>query len=227
MINRTTTDQDRENARRLFMLWKAKKGPLNLDQKKAASLLGYASQSMVSQQLHCKVALNTEAILKWAHLLQVPASEIDPTLGTFGIADATLRRTRVRVVTTMSGAAPGASETVEIVTRMTRQMYSVSVDIDGFEPFAKKGSHLIVSTDEEPISGDEVFIVYKMGEKDIHLIKRFVATDNARGVIVVKGLTSEEVEELDAGRVTTLDPIVSVERPIVNRPIRLRAKAAE
>lgn len=225
MTNRVITEKDRANARRLNNFWKAKKNQLNLDQGKAAKLLGYTAQATISQQLNAKFALNTDAILKWAQLLQVSPSDIDPDLGALGLSDTTLRRVKVPIAARMSGTQPGPFETVEIVTRMTRDLYGVTVDTDGFEPFAKKGSTLIVSKDEEPVSGDEVFIQYETASQRVHIVKRFVATDEDRGVIIVKGLTSEEMEELSKDRVALIDPIVSVERPIVNRPIRLRPTA--
>lgn len=101
-------------------------------------------------------------------------------------------------------------------------MYGVSVDTDGYEPFAKKGSTLIVSKDEEPISGDEVFIRYRLDNDSVHLIKRYIGTNEEKGVAIVAGLTSNEIEELMLARVELLDPIASIERPIVNRPVRLR-----
>jgi transcriptional regulator with XRE-family HTH domain len=224
MINRTITEQDRKNAARLKALWQAKKGPLNLTQVSAATALGYKAQSMVSQLLNGNVALNTDAILKWAQLLQVSPSDIDPSMTALGFSKSTLRQVKVAIIARMSGEPAGPFETVEITTQMARQVYGVTVDTEGFEPFAKKGSTLIISQEEEPVSGDEVFVRMTTPTGFIHLIKHYVMTDAARGVAVVRDLNDHQLEELPLDRVEVLDPIVSVERPIVTRPIRLRPR---
>src|SRR5690606_8794961 len=112
-----------------------------------------------------------------------------------------------------------------IVTSMTRQAYGISVDTKGFEPFAKEGSILIVSQEEEPVTGDEVFIRQRIGSGFIQMIKHFITVDSNRGVAIVRDLNGGEPEELDLDSVEVMDPIVGVERPKVNRPVRLRPRA--
>lgn len=224
MSIRTITEHDRKNAARLKALWEAKKGPLKLTQASAARALGYKTQSMISQLLNCNAALNTDAILKWAQLLQVSPSDIDPSMTSLGFTKSTLRQIKVAIIARMSGEPAGPFETVEITTQMTRQVYGVTVDTEGFEPFAKRGSTLIISQEEEPVSGDEVFVRMTTPTGFIHLVKHYVMTDAARGVAVVRDLNDHRLEELPLDRVEVLDPIVSVERPIVTRPIRLRPR---
>lgn len=226
MSNRTITEQDKKNAARLKALWEGKKGSLGLTQVTAAKALGYKTQSMVSQLLNAQAALNTDAILKWAQLLQVSPTDIDPSLSSLGFTKTALRQVKVSVVARMSGEPAGPFETVEITTQMARQMYGVTVDTDGFEPFAKRGSTLIISQEEEPISGDEVFIRLATQDSFLHLIKYYVMTDHTRGVAVVRDLEGGDPQELPLDRIEVLDPIVSVERPMVTRPIRLRQRAA-
>lgn len=226
MVNRIITEQDKKNAARLKALWEAKKGSLKLTQTSAAAALGYRNQSMVSQLLNAQVALNTDAILKWAQLLQVSPPDIDPSMTSLGFSRTTLRQVKVSIVARMSGEPAGPFETVEITTQMARQMYGVTVDTDGFEPFAKRGSTLIISQEEEPVSGDEVFIRLATHDSHLHLIKYYVMTDNSRGVAVVRDLDSDAVQELPLDRIEVLDPIVSVERPMVTRPVRLRPRTA-
>lgn len=222
MRTRTITEQDRQNAARLKALWLAKKGSLNLTQQIAAKRLG-CSQSMISQALNCQVALTTDAIIGWAQLLKVEPADIDPKLGALGFSSSPVRPLNVAILARMSGEPVGPFETVEVLTRMTRQVYGVSVDTDGFGPFAKKGSTLIISQEEEPVSGDEVFIrLQPPNGSAIHLIKTYLMTDLDRQVAVVRDLHSSNVEEYPLDQVELLDPILSVERPRVNRPIRLR-----
>ena len=226
MTNRTITPTDIGNSRRLNALWQAKKRDLGLTQTIAAEKMGYKSQSMISMQLKGEVALNADAILKWAQLLKVNPGDINPALSSLNFSSTPLRRVKVAVIARMSNEQPGTFETVEIMTQMTRQVYGISVDTDGFAPFAKRGSTLIVSQEEEPISGDEVFIRLSPQRQSLHMIKHYIATDISRGVIVVRELNGGEPEELALDDVEVIDPIVSVERPTVKRPIRLRPRQA-
>lgn len=225
MTNRTITQEDTAKAARLTKLWKAKKGPLSLTQRQVADKLGYRSQSMVSMQLNGEVALNTDAVLKWAQLLQVAPMEIDPSLSSLTFTKSTMRVVKAPVIARMSGEPVTPFETVEILTQMTRQVYAVLVDTDGFEPFAKRGSTLAICQDEEPVSGDEVFIRTQGASGYLHLIKEYITTDRSRGVVVVRDLNGREPEELDLDSIEVMDPIVSVERPRVNRPVRINSRA--
>jgi len=80
MENRRISTQDRENAARLKAVWDAKRKHLKLTQVKAAALLGFASQSTVAQYLNCDIRISTQAILKFAKLLEVDPIRIDPTI---------------------------------------------------------------------------------------------------------------------------------------------------
>lgn len=104
---------------------------------------------------------------------------------------------------------------------MTRQVYGISVDVTGFEPFAKRGTTLVVSLEEDPVSGDEVFIRLNAERSHAHLIKTFVTVDSTRQVAIVKSLGSSTHEEIALDDIEIMDPIVCVECPAVNRPIRL------
>ena len=126
----------------------------------------------------------------------------------------------------LSGESCGAFKTVEIMTQMTRQVYGISVDVTGFEPFAKRGSTLVVSLEEDPVSGDEVFIRLSAERGHAHLIKTFVTVDNTRQVAIVKSLGGSTHEEIALDDIEIMDPIVCVERPAVNRPIRLHPRSS-
>lgn len=221
MHNRVITEADKANAKRLKKLWDSRKGKLGLTQISAGEKLGF-NQAMVSQCLNGKVALNTDHVLKWAQLLGVSPGEIDPSLSSLAFSSSALRQIKVPIIARISGAAVGAFEAVEISTRMTRQVYGISVDDDSLGNFAKKGATLIVSQEEEPVSGDEVFMRINLLDRHLHLVKQYVTTDTSRGVIVVRHIGSLDLEEYPLDRVEVMDPIVSVDRPIVNRPIRLR-----
>lgn len=221
MDNRNITQHDLENAKRLQRLWTTRKRELGLTQIAAGKKLG-CNQSMVSQLLSGRVALNTDHTLKWAQLLNVSPGDIDPNLSGLGFSTVALRRIKVPVLSALSGAATGAFEIVEIFTRMTKQVYGISVDDESLGAYARKGSTLIVSQEEEPISGDEVFLRLKLGDRFLNSVKQFVMVDNSRSVAVVRDLLTQAQEEIQLDTIELMDPIVSIERPVVNRPTRLR-----
>jgi transcriptional regulator with XRE-family HTH domain len=66
----------------LKKLWGERKQSLHLTQTKAAQILGF-QQSAVSQYLNGKISLNSQAVLKFAKVLQVNPAEIDPRLTEF------------------------------------------------------------------------------------------------------------------------------------------------
>lgn len=71
MSNRVITDHDRACAQRFKSIWTRKKGELGLTQLQLAEKMGYNSQSMISQLLNARVALNTDAVLRLAQVLKV------------------------------------------------------------------------------------------------------------------------------------------------------------
>lgn len=70
-----------EEARLLKLKYQAaKKADPSLNQEKVADLCGWAGQSVVSQYLNGKIALNVSALLKFAHVLRFAPSEVSPRL---------------------------------------------------------------------------------------------------------------------------------------------------
>lgn len=217
---RNITPQDLENAARLKAKWIVYKEATKSTQADLAELLGFAGQGVVTQYLNGSIALNTDAILRFARVLGVTPAEINPDLAGISITPTDLRLTRVHIVASLSGAPPGRLSSIEIATTMDKKLYAVAVDTDGSEPFARKGSTLVVSQDEEPVSGDEVFMKYRVGTADLHAIRVYVTTDLERGVAITRALGSKEFIETNLTDIELLDPIISVERPQAVRPKR-------
>lgn len=70
-----------EEARLLKLKYKsAKHADPSLNQEKVADLCGWAGQSVVSQYLNGKIALNVSALLKFAHVLKFDPHEVSPRL---------------------------------------------------------------------------------------------------------------------------------------------------
>lgn len=217
---RNITPQDLENAARLKAKWIVYKEATKSTQADLAELLGFAGQGVVTQYLNGSIALNTDAILRFARVLGVTPAEINPDLAGISITPKDMHLTRVPILGTLSGAPPGRLASIEIATTMDKKLYAVAVDTDGSEPFARKGSTLVVSQDEEPVSGDEVFMKYRVGGAELHAIRVYVTTDLERGVAITRGLGSKEFIETNLADIDLLDPIISVERPQVVRPKR-------
>lgn len=77
--NRKITNTDLENAARLARVWRQKKDELNLTQEKLAEEWA-VSQSTISQYLNGRIALNTDAVLRFAKRLEVSPLQIAPDL---------------------------------------------------------------------------------------------------------------------------------------------------
>lgn len=75
---RPLTAQEKIAQQRLREIWHEKKKQLGLTQEKAAHLLGWSSQGTVGQYLLGRIGLNTDAIMKFASLLEVKPTDIDP-----------------------------------------------------------------------------------------------------------------------------------------------------
>lgn len=168
------------------------------------------------------MALTTDHIIKWAQLLEVNPGDIAPALSTLNFTPIALRRVKVPILASMSGKPVAAFEIVEISTRMIKQLYGISVDDDSLGVYARKGATLIISQEEEPVAGDEVFVRLKLQDRHLHLVKEFVAVDASTGKALLKPLFGGEVEEYSLDAIEIMDPIISVERPVVVRPPRKR-----
>lgn len=80
MKRKPLSGEDMAAARALRRLWDDRKTDLKLTQDKAAEQMGFATQGAVSHYLNGYTPLNTDAVLKFAALLQVPPSAIRPDI---------------------------------------------------------------------------------------------------------------------------------------------------
>ena len=79
--NAVPDDVRLEEARLLKLKYKAaKQADPSLNQEKVADLCGWAGQSVVSQYLNGKIALNVSALLKFAKVLDFDPEEVSPRL---------------------------------------------------------------------------------------------------------------------------------------------------
>lgn len=228
MTNRIIERHDRDNAARLKSIWNAYKARTRMTQEELARKMGFESRSVISQYLNCHIPMGTDAVLAFSKALDVAPTDIDPRLSAFTLTTSTYRLVRVPIIETLTGEAPGTHEAVEIMTESNKNLYAVAVNTDGFAPYVKQGATLIVCPDEEPVTGDEVYICLDTPAGELHLIKRYVTRDLAADTVVVcdlSDLTGAHHEVLPAAKIRSLDPIHSVVNPRVNRPTRLRPRA--
>jgi predicted transcriptional regulator len=78
--NTPITAKEQDMTDRLYSVWLKKKAPLGLSQERAADMFG-CTQANISQYLNGKIPLNTDAIFKFAKILQVAPEEINPNIG--------------------------------------------------------------------------------------------------------------------------------------------------
>lgn len=78
VTRRKLTDQERQAAARLKGIFERKKRELGLTQQSAALEMGWSAAPVVNQYLNGHIPLGMEAGLKFAKLLQVQPSEINP-----------------------------------------------------------------------------------------------------------------------------------------------------
>lgn len=106
---RPLTTREKFAQQQLRAIWQAKKKSLDLTQEKAAHQLGWSSQGTVGQYLLGRVPLNTDALLKFAKLLEVKPSDIDPDFQWGDMAGSTdIRETMQKI---SKSAAYGVTET--------------------------------------------------------------------------------------------------------------------
>lgn len=220
---RNITPYDLENAKRLSAIWRVKKTELGLTQIKLANLMGYKSQSAIAQYLNGDVPLNTDAIIRFAQVLGVEPKAINPELSFLQILSRNTATRRIAILWAMSGRKTTPLDSIEITAPMDKQFYAVDVDTDGFEPYARKGSRLVVCGDEEPVSGDTVFMRYRLSDNTtLHTVSTFVTMDLERQVAVTKTLDTRQLMETPLDAIDMLDPIETVEQPKTVRPRRER-----
>jgi transcriptional regulator with XRE-family HTH domain len=80
MARKVLTAEQIADAHRFKQIWVRKKTALNLTQEKVCEHMGWSSQSSFSQYLNGKIALNLQAVVKLAKILQVLPEEISPVL---------------------------------------------------------------------------------------------------------------------------------------------------
>ena len=207
-----------EQARRLKNLWDIKKSDLGLTQETAAKQLGFARQSTVSQYLNALIPLNTEAVLKFAKLLEIKPTDIDPGLGKLLVDTSKLfEKRQVPVIGALIGTAPDGIF-IEVPLEEGKNMYAVLVDTDQVLGIAQ-GDHLICNPEEYPVPGDRC--VARLSSGQYELVEMIHA--DKTGFTFTNLITGDKyLRSLD--EIIQVDPVVSIHAARRDRPRRLHPK---
>jgi len=152
MTQRIITDADKDAARRLLAIWEAKKQELKLTQTSIADEIG-TSQSAISQYLNGTIALNTDAVIVFAKLLQCRPEEIRPVLGR-----------KLRIQQRKRSIPVVRSSTGAVLNRHIEAKYigdtpqAVLVDEMSYYPRIKQGEYVIIDPTGDIISGTEILM---------------------------------------------------------------------
>ena len=149
MTQRIITDADKDAARKLRAIWESKKQELKLTQLAVANEIG-TSQSAISQYLNGTIALNTDAVIVFAKLLQCEPKDIRPVLG----RKLKINR-RIPVIRSSTGGILNKHIDAKYIGETTK---AVLIDEQSYHPRIKQGEYVVVDPAAEINMGDEVLI---------------------------------------------------------------------
>lgn len=209
-----------KKAENLKRVWDLKKGPMELTQEIAAKRLGFARQSTVSQYLNGLIPLNAEAVLKFAKLLDVKATDIDPSLGQLLVDTSKLfEKRKVPVIGALVGTAPDGIF-IEVPLEEGKNMYAVLVDTDQVTGVVR-GDHLICNPEEYPVPGDRC--VARLSSGEYELVELLHAD---RDGFTLHNLITDQKYIRSLDEIVQVDPVVSIHAARRDRPRRLHPKVA-
>ena len=204
MTQRTITAADKDAARRLLAIWESKKQELKLTQVTVADEIG-TSQSAISQYLNGTIALNTDAVLVFAKLLQCEPKDIRPVLGRkLRIQQ---KKRRIPVVKSSTGAVLDKHIEAKYIGETSDQVYAVLIDEQSYHPRIKQGEYVVVDPAADITPGDEVLIETVDSE---YIIKTYIR-DTVRGY-TVENILTEYASVIAHDNVVSIHPIVAVQR---------------
>ena len=196
MTQRIITTADKDAARRLRAIWESKKQELKLTQVTVAEEIG-TSQSAISQYLNGTIALNTDAIIVFAKLLQCEPKDICPVLG----SKLTINR-RIPVIRSSTGAVLNKHIDAKYIGDTPQ---AVLVDEMSYSPRIKQGEYVIIDPTGDIISGTEIL----METIDSGFVIRTFDNEIPEGYAVRNILTERPLVVLREN-VISMNPIVAV-----------------
>ena len=205
MTQRIITDADRDAAKRLRAIWEAKKQELKLTQVTVADEIG-TSQSAISQYLNGTIALNTDAVLVFAKLLQCEPKDIRPVLGR-KLRIKQIYKRRIPVMRSSTGAILNKHIDAKYIGETSDQVYAVLIDEQSYHPRIKQGEYVVVDPAADITPGDEVLIETIDSE---YIIKTYVR-EVAQGY-AVENILTEYSSVIAHDDIVAIHPIIAVQR---------------
>ena len=196
MTQRTITAADKDAAKRLLAIWESKKQELKLTQVTVADEIG-TSQSAISQYLNGTIALNTDAVIVFAKLLQCEPKDICPVLG----SKLKINR-RIPVTRSSTGAVLNKHIDAKYIGDTPQ---AVLVDEMSYSPRIKQGEYVIIDPTGDIISGTEIL----METIDSGFVIRTFDNEIPEGYAVRNILTERPLVVLREN-VISMNPIVAV-----------------
>ena len=191
MTRRIILAKDKDRAAKLKALYQSKKKELNLNQTTLADQLDM-TQGAVSQFMNALVPLNTDAILKFAKVLDELPTAIDPDLDKLLKTKKTTIR-KVPIIATLSGNRP-AENLISLWVNSTID-YPVAIEADtDFGGEAHVGDYLIINPESNPRKGSKV--IFRTKRKSAYSIGKLLGQTEDTLEIQVAGLI-EQIKNKD------------------------------
>jgi predicted transcriptional regulator len=215
---RIITEQDLANAKRLKAVYEAKKGELGLTQTKVGELLGM-KQGAVAQYINGHIALNYEATIEFARVLDVKPWDIDASLGVLvNKKKITEQETIVNVRETLSGSGKPQKTNVTIgYSGMADHLQGYEADSDSFSPFLKKGDVIVIDRSLQPEPGDDVLIEFASGGKTVGEL-----VDHDAKQATFKSYAGGEIKDRPLSDIASYDVIIDIKKETRPHTRRLR-----
>lgn len=217
-MSRVITEQDKANAQRLKAIYNAKKKQLGITQTDLATQIGM-KQGAAAQYINGHIALNYEAVIRFAKALQVDPWDIDPELNVLSAkGEVTSREVAVDIKQTLSGSGKPHQKAITIrYDGMPDQLLGFEADSDTYSPFLKPGDVAVIDRALQPEVGDDVVVEFANGQLTVGELVWQSAKE-----ITVKSYASGEERTKPVSDVANYDVIVETKRSQKTRARRLK-----
>ena len=170
-VQRIITETHRSRAARLRSIYQRKKVELGLTQEKLRDLAGFKNQSIISQYMNAKVALNTDAIIRFARALQCKPEDIEPDIDLYYdeagkiAAYEKLRfpQNNQEIMLPVIGTVSGQLATQTSVTTSDCTYQSVAIELDApTEAWPESRGFAIVDPTETIVGSEKIAVMFRI-----------------------------------------------------------------
>lgn len=161
--------------------------------------------------------MNTDTVLRFAKLLEVDPTRIDPSLAeVLGEVDVTVIKVLAPVIGSLTGETPNAT-TIDVVLEKEGNVYAVLINQE--LAALPLGGHLVADPENFPVADDLCVVRMESGELKV---ATYVGADQT--TFILRDPTTEKPFMLHLKDVIQVDPVVAIHQPERNRPRRLHPK---